>query len=54
MITYFIKHQLVGVCYQNGTSVEKDEVEAVNYYKMAADQGYASAQYNLGETLIRV
>ena len=47
-------HEPLGWCYQNGTGVVKDEVEAVKYYKMAADQGYANAQYNLGETLIRV
>ena len=40
--------------YEDGTGVMKDEVEAVKYYKMAADQGNASAQINLGETLIRV
>ena len=45
---YFILRQLVGVGYQYGTGVVKDEVEAVKYYKMAADQGDASAQYNLG------
>ena len=44
----------LGVCYKYGTGVVKDEVEAVKYYKMAADQGYASAQNNLGVTLIRV
>ena len=54
MNIYFIICQLVGVCYEYGTGVEKDEVEAVKYYKMAADQGYASAQYILGETWIRV
>ena len=42
------------MCYQNGTGAVKDEVEAVKYYKMAADQGNASAQFTLGETWIRV
>ena len=42
------------MCYHYGTGVVKDEVEAVKYYRMAADQGFASAQYNLGETWIRV
>ena len=42
------------MCYKKGTGVEKDEVEAVKYYKIAADQDDASAQYNLGVTLIRV
>ena len=54
MIIYFIIRQLLGVCYQYGTGVVKDEVEAAKYYKMAADQGYASALCNLGETWIRV
>ena len=47
---YFIIRQLVGVCYEDGTGVVKDEVEAVKYYKMAADQGDADAQKALGET----
>ena len=54
MIIYYFIRQLVGVCYQYGAGVVKDEVEAVKYYKMAADQGVASAQYNLGETWMRV
>ena len=54
MIGYFIIRHVIGVGYQYGTGVVKDEVEAVIYYKMAADQGYASAQYILGETWIRV
>ena len=54
MNIYFIIRQLLGVCYDNGTGVVKDEVEAVKYCKMAAYQGNASAQYNLGEALIRV
>ena len=28
--------------------VAKDEAEAVNWYRKAAEQGYALAQYNLG------
>ena len=54
MNIYFIICQLVGVCYQYGTGVVKDEVEAMKYYKMAADEGDADAQNNLGETLIRL
>ena len=50
MILYYIMRQLVGVGYQYGAGVVKDEVEAMKYYKMAADQGYASAQNNLGKT----
>ena len=54
MNIYFYIHQLVGVCYRHGTGVVKDEVEAAKYYKMAADQGHANAQYNLGKTWTRV
>ena len=39
----------LGWCYQYGTGVVKDEVEAVRYYKMAADQGHVDAQFMLGE-----
>ena len=53
-ILFFIICQLVGVCYQYGTGVVKDEVEAVKYYKMAADQGDADAQKALGEAWMRV
>ena len=35
--------------YENGNGVVKDEVEAVRYYKMAADQGHVDAQFMLGE-----
>ncbi len=31
-----------------GRGVEKDDAEAVKWYRKAADQGYALAQYNLG------
>jgi TPR repeat protein len=34
--------------YANGTGVGKNEREAANWYKKAADQGYAWGQYNLG------
>ncbi len=37
-----------GVCYANGQGVEKDEVEAVKWYRKAAEQNYAPAQDNLG------
>ena len=38
----------LGVCYQYGTGVEKDEQKAVEWYKKAAEQRYANAQYSLG------
>ncbi len=34
--------------YENGEGVAKDDKQAVYWYRKAADQGYASAQYNLG------
>ena len=34
--------------YDKGTGVPKDEVEAVKWYRKAADQGHAAAQFNLG------
>lgn len=37
-----------GKFYQIGKCVMKDEVEAVRLYKLAADHGYAAAQYELG------
>ena len=52
--TYIFIRQPLGVCYQDGTGVVKDEVEAAKYYKMAADQGHANAQYNLGKTWTRI
>jgi TPR repeat protein len=34
--------------YGNGNGVEKDAVQAVHWYRKAAEQGGAYAQYNLG------
>jgi TPR repeat protein len=33
---------------QNGQGVEASDEEAVNYYRAAADEGHASAMFNLG------
>ena len=38
----------LGVCYANGTGVEKDEQKAVEWYQKAAGQGHAKSQSNLG------
>lgn len=38
----------VGHMYQYGEGIEKDEIEAVSWYRRAAELGYAEAQYNLG------
>ena len=32
----------------NGYGVLQDDAEAVRWYRLAADQGHAKAQYNLG------
>ena len=34
--------------YYNGTGVPHDDKEAVRWYRMSAEQGYADAQLNLG------
>ena len=39
----------LGNCYYYGDGVKKDYVEAVKWYRKAADQGDADAQYNLGK-----
>jgi TPR repeat protein len=38
----------LGVCYENGQGVSKDEKEAVKWYTKSADQGNRRAQCNLG------
>ena len=38
----------LGLMYQNGRGVAKDDSQAVAWYQKAADQGYAGAQHNLG------
>ena len=38
----------LGVMYHNGYGVKQDDFEAVNWYRKAAEQGHASAQYSLG------
>jgi TPR repeat protein len=37
----------LGICYANGDGVMKDTMEAVKWYRKAADQGVARAQCNL-------
>jgi TPR repeat protein len=41
------QHHL-GLCYENGRGVEKDEREAVRWYRAAANQDHSVALYNLG------
>ena len=38
----------LGFLYQNGRGVEKDDAQAVAWYRKAAEQGYPPAQNNLG------
>ena len=39
---------MLGECYYHGIGVEEDEHEAVMWTRKAAEQGQASAQFNLG------
>lgn len=38
----------LGLMYEHGRGVQKDLAEAGKWYALAAQQGYANAQYNLG------
>ena len=38
----------LGRMYANGRGVEQDDEQAVFWYRKAAEQGHASAQFNLG------
>ena len=38
----------LGLMYENGRGVPKDDAEALKWWRKAADQGFAEAQYNLG------
>ena len=38
----------LGVMYENGRGVRRDDAEAVKWYRQAAAQGLAQAQFNLG------
>ena len=37
-----------GCKYDNGEGVPEDDTEAVRWYRLAAEQGYALAQFSLG------
>jgi S1-C subfamily serine protease len=39
---------MLGACYANGDNLAKNEVEAVKWFRKAAEQNFASAQFNLG------
>jgi TPR repeat protein len=38
----------LGRMYGNGRGVPEDDAEAIKWYRLAAEQGYARAQFNLG------
>ncbi len=38
----------LGWMYEKGQGVEQDYTKAVSWYRKAAEQGYAEAQFNLG------
>ena len=38
----------LGIMYANGQGVPQDYAEAVKWFRLAADQGDATAQFNLG------
>ena len=40
----------LGVCYDQGKGVSKDEVESVKWYRKAAEQNDAMAQNSLGNS----
>ena len=40
---------MVGACYYEGWGVAQDYADAVRLYRLAADQGHASAQCSMGE-----
>ncbi len=44
----FAEAQRIWACYHDGQGVAKDHAEAVKWYRKAAEQGNARAQYNLG------
>jgi TPR repeat protein len=39
---------VLGNMYRKGEGVEKDAVQALRWFRKAAEQGVAQAQYNLG------
>ena len=43
----------LGVCYQNGWGVGRDEAEAMHWYRKAAEQGYVLAREALKELQVK-
>lgn len=42
----------LGILYENGWAVPRDEAQAVAWYRKASDQGDAEAEYRLGERYV--
>jgi TPR repeat protein len=40
-------HNNLGLLYENGNSVEKDEIKAFEWYKKSAEQEYCTVMHNL-------
>jgi TPR repeat protein len=38
----------VGLCYSTGSGVKENQRESVSWYRKAAEQGFAPAQFSLG------
>ena len=47
-VPYVVAQHSLGWMYDNGLGVPEDDIEAVRWYRMAAEQGYAKSQFNLG------
>ena len=43
----------LGILYENGLAVPKDEAQSVIWYRKAADQGDAEAEYRLGHAYVQ-
>jgi len=39
---------LIGLCYHGGEGVKMDKKKALEYYRLAGEQGHAKALYNGG------
>lgn len=49
---YTLAEYDLALCYLNGYGVEKDEGEAIKWFRRAADKGYAEAQVYVGLTYL--
>jgi TPR repeat protein len=47
-LTLVLCMQMARVCFRNGEGVLQDDKEAIEWYRKAAEQGRAIAQFNLG------